>query len=51
MIYDSLVEEISHLLLVDMAPSGVLVDTIKTEALRTLTSIISLDRPAKYVGF
>uniref|UniRef100_F1KQ87 Syntaxin-binding protein 5 n=1 Tax=Ascaris suum TaxID=6253 RepID=F1KQ87_ASCSU len=47
MIYDSLVEEISHLLLVDMAPSGVLVDTIKTEALRTLTSIISLDRPAK----
>ncbi|VDM28120.1 unnamed protein product [Toxocara canis] len=47
MLYDSLVEEISRLLLVDIAPSGVLVDTIKTEALKTLTSIISLDRPAK----
>lgn len=46
MLYDGLIEEITGLLLINNM-SEPIIDSIKTEALRTLTSIVSLGRPAK----
>ncbi|MCP9265605.1 E3 ubiquitin-protein ligase huwe1 [Dirofilaria immitis] len=46
MLYDGLIEEITRLLLINNTSESI-IDAIKTEALRTLTSIVSLGRPAK----
>lgn len=46
MLYDGLIEEITRLLLINNTSESI-IDAVKTEALRTLTSIVSLGRPAK----
>ncbi|OZC09116.1 hypothetical protein X798_03863 [Onchocerca flexuosa] len=46
MLYDGLIEEITCLLLINNTSESI-IDAVKTEALRTLTSIVSLGRPAK----
>ncbi|VDK86830.1 unnamed protein product, partial [Litomosoides sigmodontis] len=46
MLYDGLIEEITRLLLINNTSESI-IDAVKTEALRTLTSIVSLGKPAK----
>lgn len=45
---DSFIEDTTKLLLIEKSNNFIL-DIIKTEALKTLTSIVSLDRPCKFV--